>query len=105
MTTNYVVHGLEWSRANLSLPIDLRHMAPDTKLPIIGIGADMLLTAFNKAYAEDAIFLSTNFHLVQHTGVTSARRLATHVKQTKFPRSKHFPYVEGYVTLDEDEWW
>ena len=105
-TTNYIVHCLEWCHTNKSLPIDLR--TPNVSVPLgkIGIGADILLSEFNKAYAEDAIVVNTANHLVQHVGVTSARRLINNNwPQNKFPRSKSFPYIEGYVTLDEDEWW
>lgn len=106
MSTNYVLTCLEWCNANMSLPLDVRQNGQDTvpQQTMVGIGADMLFTKYNKETPEVHVY-GTRMHLVQHVGVESARRIVAHRVQNRFPRTQNFPYVEGYVVLDDDEWW
>ena len=109
MTTNYVLRCLEWTNANMSLPVDYRRYQGESKGSVppmvgVGLGLDGLYSAFNMATPEVAVYMSKS-HLVQHVGVESARRVYTRSKQDRFPRTVNFPYLEGYATLDDDEWW
>ena len=107
LTQNYVLHCLEWCNANKSLPVDFRRHSQADLPPMIGvgIGLDSLLVEFHYSEAADVGTFSSEASLVQHGGIESARRVITNVKQNRFPRAIDFPYMEGYVTLDDDAWW
>jgi hypothetical protein len=105
-STSYVLTCLEWCNANMSLPRDTRQSNQDVipQQTMVGIGGDMLLSKYNKETPEAHAY-GTKMHLVQHVGIESARRIVAHHVQNRFPRTQSFPYVEGYVVLDDDEWW
>ena len=102
MSNSYVSRALAWCRENLSMP----HLRGDStsESDNMGIGSDFLLTAFQKADLGVMPMILSN-HLVQHVGINASWTSVQQLTTFNFARTVHFPYVEGYIALDEDEWW
>lgn len=100
MSASYVEMALPWIRVNQSLP----QRVDAAKGGAIGIPADGLFSAVNRANPE-ALLMHLDHHLVQHTGIISARLSVRQVQSLVFARTSVFPYPEGYVLLDEDDEW
>lgn len=99
MSAPYAEMALEWIRVNQSLP-----QPSSSGKGLIGIAADALFSLVNKAH-PNAMLLRVGHHLVQHTGLLSARLSVRQVQSLHFARTTLFPYAEGYVLLDAgDEW-
>lgn len=100
MSHAYVKMSLAWIKANQGLPKPRGYAGANT----IGINADQLFSFVNRANA-DAYHMRVDNHLVQHTGVISARFSVQHAQTVHMARSSLFPYVENYVLLDSNDEW
>ena len=105
MSKSYIPRALTWCREVKKFPPLTAEVK--NRGNIVGnlmLGSDMLLTAYQKEDLGVMPMILAN-HLVQHTGVNSARLSMQNLPTLNFARTKNFPYVEGYTMLDENEWW